>query len=107
MLNRSGYSRDLRTGTYLAPPAPRPFRMKLSLLLRLLATVLVGCAVPQRRVPAEEAWEPARLEQMRLAVKQAGERRDLAEAERLCVIELRYVSASTVRSVDEYSSLLA
>jgi len=72
--------------------------------------VLTGSAASQSDapVPAWEAarWQPARWEQMRRAAKQALERGEPAEGERLCVVALQYVGASTLRSLDEYASLL-
>lgn len=72
-----------------------------SVLLGLLLVVcgLAACAAPQ-------AWEPARWERMTLAAKQATERGETAEAERLCVEALQYVDASAVQSLYDYASLL-
>lgn len=53
-----------------------------------------------------QAWEPARLERMRLAAKEAWKRGGTAEAEQLCVEVLQYVGTSTVKSLYGYAALL-
>ncbi len=85
--------------------------MRLSLHLRLsfrgvlFAALLTGCTVSPPAAPVQ-VWEPARWKQTTLAAKQALERGETAEAERICVAALQSVSASTVRTLDEYASLL-
>lgn len=79
--------------------------LRLSFPGILFAALLTGCAVSPPAASVQ-AWEPARWKQTTLAAKQAWERGETAEAERLCVAALQYVSASTVRTLDEYASLL-
>lgn len=67
----------------------------------LVSVLIAGCAA---QVPLQ--WEPARLERMRLAAKEAVKLGSTGEAEQLCVEALQYVSTSTVHSLYEYAALL-
>jgi tetratricopeptide (TPR) repeat protein len=52
-------------------------------------------------------WERDRWLLRVRSANQARERGEIAEAERLCVLALRYVGARTVSTLDDYASLLA
>ncbi len=74
----------------------------------LLASLcgLTACAADHVQVLAPVFWNPARLEGMELAAKQAREKENMDEADRLCVEALQYVYASTLTSLYGYTSVL-
>lgn len=73
-------------------------------ILSATVVLLGGCAALVSPYP--EVWEPARWEQLRVAVNQARNKGDRDEAERFCVAALQYASMSTIKSLDEYAALL-
>src|SRR5262245_41043806 len=72
----------------------------------LLLSIALSTGTALGQPVSEGAWEPARWEQTLLDAKQARDRGKLPQAEQLCVVALRYVDASAVRSLDEYATLL-
>jgi hypothetical protein len=62
---------------------------------------------PASSSAAARIWERARYELTIQTAKQALERGEVLEAERLCVLAITYVGARTVRVLEEYASLLA
>lgn len=75
-------------------------------LLLLGLCGLAACAAAHVQVLAPVFWDPARLERMEVAAKQAREQGNTAEADRLCVEALQYVYASTLTSQYGYASVL-
>lgn len=81
-------------------------------LIGVYAVLLVfsGCAVAPsnqtdtRAIP--QVWEPARWERMILGTKEARERGDKGEAERLCFQALKYADESAVGSLYKYADLV-
>jgi hypothetical protein len=65
-----------------------------------------GRQIATHIIPIPQGWVPAQWERMILAAKQARERGDKIEAERLCAQALPYVNASTVKSLYEYAEFL-
>lgn len=74
---------------------------------RQAATNAPGHSSPEESAAGARIWERDRWLLTVRSADQARERGEIAEAERLCVLALRYVGARTVSALDDYASLLA
>jgi hypothetical protein len=79
--------------------------MRKRFILLVLLTVFDFAALPGN-VVAQQAWDRTRWERMMRAARDANERGDKDEAEAHCIQALRYVSLSTVGSLQAYADAL-